>query len=213
MNDQDDFDFWCADYRDNPDMSEAESIRILKSMCSEGNFVAIAYWERAQRREIPLLNEQVDVFDGLSINPSSALLEPDLSPDDLDGYEHGVRSGFIEPTENGTTSPDSFHTEDYPDKWTEISDKMKSTRGWKCEICHFHSYSGLLQTHHINRDKADNQRSNLQVLCAVCHGKEHNSAPLWPIGISNEAKNELLKHHEGNTLRSRPSSTGRSRGK
>lgn len=110
-------------------MSEAESIRILKSMCSEGNFVAIAYRERAQRREIPLLNEHVDVFDGLSINPSSALLEPDLSPDDLDGYEHGVRSGFIEPTENGTTSPDSFHTEHYPDKWTEISDKMKSTRG------------------------------------------------------------------------------------
>jgi hypothetical protein len=212
MDDQDDFEFWCAEYRDNPDMSEPESIRILKSMCSEGNSVAIAYWERAQRREITLLNEYVDAFDALSIAPSSALLEPDLSPDDLDGHEHGVRSGFIEPTENNTASPDSPPAADYPDNWTEISDQMKSTREWRCEICRFHSYSGLIQTHHINRDKADNQRSNLQVLCAVCHGKEHNSGPLWPIGTPDEAKNELRKHHAGTTLPSRTSLIFRSRG-
>lgn len=40
----------------------------------------------------------------------------------------------------------------------------------KCVIC---GYSGFLEVHHIDRNRDNNNRDNLQILCSLCHKEQH----------------------------------------
>jgi hypothetical protein len=47
-----------------------------------------------------------------------------------------------------------------------------SKRGHKCELCNLSSWLNqpiLLEVHHINGDRTNNKKSNLQLLCLNCH--------------------------------------------
>ena len=39
-----------------------------------------------------------------------------------------------------------------------------------CETC---GYSGRVEVHHINKDRDDNSRENIKILCRKCHNKLH----------------------------------------
>jgi endogenous inhibitor of DNA gyrase (YacG/DUF329 family) len=43
----------------------------------------------------------------------------------------------------------------------------------KCEHCYYDRYPGILVLHHKDRDRTNNARSNLEVLCPNCHAIEH----------------------------------------
>ena len=66
----------------------------------------------------------------------------------------------------------------------------------KCERC---SAEGRVEVHHINKDRDDNRRENLKILCRACHNQEHNIC--IPILLDIAAiKREYDK--EGATLKS-----------
>ena len=92
---------------------------------------------------------------------------------------------------------------DYTNDWPRISADLKGVRLWRCEICKYRNRgSGLIQVHHIDGDKSDNSRANLQVVCAICHGSKHGNSPLWPYAVSEAEKAELKTHHSAYALRS-----------
>jgi hypothetical protein len=65
---------------------------------------------------------------------------------------------------------------DYSGDWSSVSFALKQKRGWTCEMCRFTLLnSGLIHVHHLNGVKTDNSVANLQVLCALCHGRKHSS--------------------------------------
>jgi len=39
----------------------------------------------------------------------------------------------------------------------------------KCKRCGYEEYKQLLQVHHIDHDKSNNDISNLEILCVMCH--------------------------------------------
>lgn len=43
----------------------------------------------------------------------------------------------------------------------------------KCDICGYDSIKGVLQVHHKDRIRTNNDISNLQILCPTCHSVEH----------------------------------------
>lgn len=62
-------------------------------------------------------------------------------------------------------------TKKYAPDHTELAKKYKESVYYKCQGCgvdcsHHHSY---LHMHHINGEGTDNKRSNLKILCVVCH--------------------------------------------
>ncbi|QQF52439.1 HNH endonuclease [Campylobacter fetus subsp. venerealis] len=62
----------------------------------------------------------------------------------------------------------------YPDKWNEISKKMKEKANYRCQQCGKNCKNDIanLHTHHINGDKSNCNPSNLKVLCAKCHSEQ-----------------------------------------
>jgi HNH endonuclease len=65
---------------------------------------------------------------------------------------------------------------DYPK-----SRKFNSVRRWfsrcgrmaKCERCGYNDIPRILVLHHKDRDRTNNERENLEVLCPNCHATEH----------------------------------------
>lgn len=47
----------------------------------------------------------------------------------------------------------------------------------KCQRCGYHEFRGVIQTHHINHDKTNNEDNNLVALCSNCHDGLHYG--LW----------------------------------
>ena len=43
----------------------------------------------------------------------------------------------------------------------------------KCEICGYKKNSSILGVHHMDKNRMNNDRSNLKVLCPNCHSLEH----------------------------------------
>src|SRR6266436_3613409 len=43
----------------------------------------------------------------------------------------------------------------------------------KCERCSFEDHTEELPRHHKDRDRTNNDPSNLEILCKTCHGIEH----------------------------------------
>lgn len=50
--------------------------------------------------------------------------------------------------------------------------RLAQKRGRKCERCGFEIYE-ILQVHHRDRDRSNNELNNLELLCPNCHAKEH----------------------------------------
>ncbi|MBI2045973.1 MAG: hypothetical protein HYT28_00940 [Parcubacteria group bacterium] len=50
--------------------------------------------------------------------------------------------------------------------------KLLKERGKKCERCGFQKYN-ILQTHHKDRDRNNNNMNNLEIVCPNCHAEEH----------------------------------------
>lgn len=54
---------------------------------------------------------------------------------------------------------------------------LKQEREWKCECCGLTEWQGKrlpLEVHHINGDRTDQRRENLQILCPNCHSITEN---------------------------------------
>ncbi len=57
--------------------------------------------------------------------------------------------------------------------------RYKETKNWTCSECHVNcrEHQHLLQRHHKDRNPSNDEPSNLEALCIVCHAKEHPHMP------------------------------------
>jgi hypothetical protein len=60
---------------------------------------------------------------------------------------------------------------EYTQDWKSVSRAVRIAAGWRCQSCgvNLNKNRNLLHTHHKNRMKNDNRKSNLVALCVVCH--------------------------------------------
>ena len=56
--------------------------------------------------------------------------------------------------------------------------RLIEKRGKKCERCDYNKYQ-ILQVHHKNRNKQDNDLDNLLLICPNCHAEEHLLEKSW----------------------------------
>lgn len=86
-------------------------------------------------------------------------------------FDQNIDTGLLAPTHQ-------YHTGRYPDNWPEISRRIRTERGNRCEECS----SGLnLQVHHINAIKDDCRPQNLKVLCYKCHANQPRHGHMRPL--------------------------------
>ncbi len=59
----------------------------------------------------------------------------------------------------------------YVQNWARISHEFRSSQNWTCEQCSvsLSSFHSLLHAHHVDGNPQNNNRRNLQALCALCH--------------------------------------------
>jgi len=74
---------------------------------------------------------------------------------------------------------DQCDQEGYPNVWKNISKQVRSEANAECSMCGkaylLPEFKCALTVHHINRDKADCRRHNLESICWTCHvGAEHS---------------------------------------
>lgn len=96
--------------------------------------------------------------------------------------------GFVDISIDICTVPNT-----YTGSWSAISKKIKEQQKYLCSNCKRNfskpECKRFLHTHHVNADKRNNSRENLQVLCIECHSKEHNHSHIK----QNNAYKEYLK--------------------
>ena len=66
-----------------------------------------------------------------------------------------------------------FNTTD----WQTIKSKLFQEREYKCECCGISTWNNqsiILQVHHIDGNRNNNTRNNLQILCPNCHSQTEN---------------------------------------
>src|SRR3989338_11330530 len=56
--------------------------------------------------------------------------------------------------------------------------RLLRDRGLVCERCSYDKYE-ILQVHHKNRDRENNDLSNLELICPNCHFEEHLLEKSW----------------------------------
>ncbi len=56
--------------------------------------------------------------------------------------------------------------------------RLLEVRGLKCERCDYKKYE-ILQVHHKDRNRSNNDLSNLQLICPNCHYEEHFLEKSW----------------------------------
>lgn len=54
-----------------------------------------------------------------------------------------------------------------------VAEMVKGRAGGACENCGYNEYPGILQIHHKDRNRRNNQLSNLELLCPNCHEVTH----------------------------------------
>ena len=60
--------------------------------------------------------------------------------------------------------------------------RLLEQRGKICERCSYNKYE-ILQVHHIDRDKKNNNLDNLELVCPNCHYEEHFLDKSWLKGL------------------------------
>lgn len=60
--------------------------------------------------------------------------------------------------------------------------RLLKLRGGRCERCGYTKHE-ILQIHHKDRDKNNNEYSNLELICPNCHYEEHYLGKSWLKGI------------------------------
>lgn len=77
--------------------------------------------------------------------------------------------------ENSRTRQTITDRRGYILNWKQVSYCYRDSKKFTCEKCGFKAQNDkekrYLHTHHINRDKLDNTRSNFQCLCIKCHSE------------------------------------------
>lgn len=56
--------------------------------------------------------------------------------------------------------------------------RLLKERGKKCEKCNYSKYQ-ILEVHHKNRDRKNNELENLELICPNCHAEEHLLEKSW----------------------------------
>jgi hypothetical protein len=87
---------------------------------------------------------------------------------------------------------------EYTSDWPEIANRRKTEEGWKCERCgHKHEpESGhTLTVHHLDRDKANNAKWNLAVLCQRCHLSVQGRVSMRQMLFSNIPVSQWFQWH------------------
>lgn len=72
---------------------------------------------------------------------------------------------------------------------------LKEEREWKCESCGLSEWKGQklpLEVHHINGDRWDQRRENLQILCPNCHSLTEN----WRAKSKGKVKSKQISDEE-----------------
>jgi|GEM_PF-636511 len=91
------------------------------------------------------------------------------------------------PTYTDETAP----TGGYAANWAEISKSYRQSVNWVCEKCNVdlsgQGHKSLLHVHHKNGVKGENNRSNLEALCQLCHSDQPQHAHMH-IKPSDKAK-------------------------
>lgn len=72
--------------------------------------------------------------------------------------------------ENGFTV---LHPSHYIDGLQEYRNKVFKDKEKQCERCGFKEYPEIIQVHHKDRDRDNNDILNLEILCPNCHMLEH----------------------------------------
>jgi hypothetical protein len=72
-----------------------------------------------------------------------------------------------------------------PSDWQRISRDFRERANWECQLCKVflggsRDHKRMLHTHHINGSLYDNNDSNLQALCIVCHSEQPRHGRLKP---------------------------------
>jgi hypothetical protein len=63
--------------------------------------------------------------------------------------------------------------------------RLLKERGNTCERCNYNKYE-ILQVHHKNRKRNDNNLENLELICPNCHYEEHLLEKSWLKGFVGE---------------------------
>lgn len=87
MDNIEEFEFWCAEYRDNPNMAATEIDRLLQDMCSRGNPFAQAYSQQLLTPESTTDIGQISFANLSELRQSEQIGLAPSSIDDLDGIE------------------------------------------------------------------------------------------------------------------------------
>ncbi|MGF6610458.1 hypothetical protein OKW45_005380 [Paraburkholderia sp. WSM4175] len=98
-----------------------------------------------------------------------ALVSRFALPDFFKKYSRDLMA--VRPKHTSDTAP----LNDYSQDWSEVSERTKRQRGYRCGKCSTmlrQTDSKFLHVHHRNGQKHDNRDSNLDVLCIGCHAEE-----------------------------------------
>jgi len=56
--------------------------------------------------------------------------------------------------------------------------RLLQQRGKKCGRCNYNKYE-ILQVHHKDRNRSNNELENLELICPNCHLEEHYLKKSW----------------------------------
>ena len=65
--------------------------------------------------------------------------------------------------------------------------RLLEARGRKCERCNYDKFE-ILQVHHMDKDRSNNDLSNLQLICPNCHCEEHYLEKSWLKKLENNTE-------------------------
>lgn len=59
-----------------------------------------------------------------------------------------------------------------------LKTRLLKLRGKMCERCGYNEFK-ILQVHHVDRNRDNNEIENLELICPNCHSKEHFLKNSW----------------------------------
>lgn len=76
--------------------------------------------------------------------------------------------------------------------------KALELAGWECSICGYNRMREVLQIHHRDGNRSNNQLSNLVVLCPTCHAETHQNRDI--VRTSGRPEENMRKRHVRNIM-------------